>query len=93
MNDTASAARTVRKAERKPLSTDERMVLPDRISSFNRSKYTTYESTVIPIDTMMPITPDRSRARPLLWPRYDTIAHSRAAVRASPATTIIPRAR
>ena len=36
-----SAVRIVRKARWKPRSTDDRIVLPERISSFSRSKYTT----------------------------------------------------
>ena len=41
MRPTTSAARIVRNARWKPRSTDERTVLPERISSLSRSKYTT----------------------------------------------------
>ena len=40
---------------------DVRTDATGRVSSFNRSKYTMYESTVMPIDTMMPVTPARSK--------------------------------
>ena len=39
-SDTVSAASTVRQAEAKPRSSEVRTERPERVSSFNRSKYT-----------------------------------------------------
>ena len=53
-----------------------------------------YESTVMPIDTMMPVTPARSKLGAAeVCPRAEMIDHSRAAVTASPATATMPRNR
>ena len=56
-SDTKSAASTVRQAEWNPRSTLVRTLRPVRASSFKRSKYTMYESTVMPIETIRPVTP------------------------------------
>jgi hypothetical protein len=63
------AASTVRNARLNARSVEVRRVRPAFTSSLSRSKYTTYESTVTPIDTMMPVTPDNVRARPCVSPR------------------------
>ena len=48
---------------------------------------------MIPIDTMMPMMPARSMVVLRLWPMKAMIAHSRAPVTASPATTTTPSSR
>ena len=57
MSEATSAATIVRKIAVKPTSSDDRTVRPERTSSLSRSKYTTYESTVTPTETMMPVPP------------------------------------
>src|SRR6185436_14445432 len=71
ISDTKSAARIVRNDREKPRSSDDRIVFPLRTSSFRRSKYTTYESTVIPTETMMPVTPDSVSVKPMTDPNHD----------------------
>jgi hypothetical protein len=93
MKADVSAMRIVRNARLNPRSTEARTVRPARTSSFRRSKNTTYESTVTPIDTMMPVTPARLRASPEVRPRKLMIDHRRAAHTPSPNTTTRPRAR
>jgi hypothetical protein len=83
----------VRNDFRKPLSSDDRTVLPDLISSFRRSKYTTYESTVTPTDTMMPVTPASVSARPRLADKYETSVKNSRPVSARPLITTSPSSR
>src|ERR1700729_3169231 len=54
MNDTVSDIRIVRRARFQPLSAAGRSVLPSRIASRSRSKYTMNESAVMPIATTRP---------------------------------------
>ena len=70
MSETRSAATMVRNERWNARSAHDRTVAPARSSSFSRSKYTTYESTVTPADTMMPVTPARVSASPCDCPRY-----------------------
>ncbi len=45
----------------------------------------------MPIDTMMPVTPARSKlGATLVWPRAEMIDHSSAPVTARPLTTTMP---
>ena len=94
MSETRSAARIVRNARLKPRSTEERTVLPLRTSSFRRSKYTTYESTVMPTETMRPVTPASVsvRLKPELL-RYATRAYVAPALKSKPRITTTPSSR
>ena len=83
----------MRKALWNPLSTLLRTVRPARASSFNRSKYTMYESTVIPTETISPMMPARSMVVFSDWPMKAMVAHSSEAVTASPDTTTMPSRR
>ena len=53
-----------------------------------------YESTVIPIDTMRPVMPARSKLGATdVWPSAEMMAHSIKAVSSSPEMTTNPRPR
>ena len=39
-----------------------------------------YESTVIPMETMRPVIPARSKLGLMVWPNAEMMAHSNAAV-------------
>ena len=62
---TASAVRMVRRARTQPRGTAERKLRPSRTSSLRRSKNTTNESAVMPMATMNPAIPERSRVKPM----------------------------
>ena len=66
-----SPLRMVEKAEGKAASTEDRTLLPLRYSSLMRSKYTMYESEVIPIDTTTPVTPASVSVVPLSLAEQD----------------------
>ena len=53
-----------------------------------------YESTVIPMDTMRPVMPARSKLGATdVWPSAEMMAHSNMAVSTSPEMTTNPRPR
>ena len=53
-----------------------------------------YESTVIPMDTIRPVMPARSKlGATVVCPSAEMIAHSAIAVRISPEITTSPRPR
>ena len=85
--ETVSAARMVRQALSKPRTAELRRVRPLCTSSFRRSKNTTYESTVTPMETMMPATPDRVSASPFVLESQEMTLQSSMADTPSPATT------
>ena len=67
--------------------------MPVRTSSLSLSKYTTYESTVTPTDTMMPVTPANDSVSPCALDRYDTTEKNNIPVSTSPAITTSPSSR
>ncbi len=71
---TASADRIVRRARTQPRGTADRNVRPSRTSSLSRSKKITNESAVMPMATMNPATPARSRVNPIQRPSSTSTA-------------------
>ncbi len=64
----------MRRARVHPRGTAERKLRPSRISSLMRSKKMTNESAVMPMATMNPATPERSRVNPMLRPSRTSTA-------------------
>ena len=64
----------MRRARTQPRGTAERNERPSRTSSFNRSKKITNESAVMPMATMNPATPARSRVNPIQRPSSTSTA-------------------
>ena len=87
INETVSAATIVRHADSKLRSAEFFRVLPARISSFIRSKKTIYESTAMPIETIIPAMPESESARPLLRDRNEITLHKSATEMVKPAST------
>ena len=84
ISDTMSATTMVCHAPAKPRWALLRIDRPARTSSFNRSKNTTYESTVTPTDTMRPAMPASDRARPCVFDRNEMTVQINAPETARP---------
>ena len=85
-NETMSAATIVRQADSKLRMAEFLSVLPTRISSLIRSKKTIYESTAMPIETMMPAMPDSDSAKPFVRDKTEIRLHKNAIEIVIPAT-------
>ena len=87
INETVSAATIVRHADSKLRNAEFLRVLPKRISSLMRSKNTMYESTAMPIDTIMPAMPESESAKPLVRDNKETTLHKNAIETLMPTNT------
>ena len=91
ISDTMSATTMVCQAPAKPRWALLRIDRPARTSSFNRSKNTTYESTVTPTDTIRPAIPASDSARPCVFERNEMIVQISAPDTSKPMATMIPK--
>jgi hypothetical protein len=64
----------VRRARTQARGVALRSVRPSRTSSLSRSKYTTNESAVMPMETMNPAMPARLSANPISRPSRTSVA-------------------